>query len=169
MRRPAILLRFPRFFRLRALSFGPLPPDFTEDYPALADDIELANRVVGPAYLSSDRTATILLNQFRRQQVSLLIGSAVVSGLGGLQAVFPEERWPGILLALLGLVLATIGKASNEMPRLEAALAGRLKCDRLQSEALRFIMRIKPYDKDGRERVLKRRVVYIEVGDEELS
>ena len=42
----------------------------------------------------SDRAALMHQNRYRRQQVLVVIGSAVIGGLGGLQAVFPDQRWP---------------------------------------------------------------------------
>jgi hypothetical protein len=58
--------------------------------------------VVRPAFIESDRAALIEQNRHRRQQVVLAVGAAIMAGLGGLQALVPDQRWPGLIHVVLG-------------------------------------------------------------------
>lgn len=165
MKRPALLARFPSIWK-KPVSHPAISPDAATTYPALANDIAVANEVVGEPFAESDRAALVHQNRFRRQQVILILGTAVLSGLGGLQAVFPDQRWPGILLVLLGLVLTFAGRAAGELGTLEAFLNERVKAERLRSAQFRFLSRTGSYRGADRELVLRRAVVAIKAGEE---
>src|SRR4051812_18193579 len=122
MRRPALLARFPSLRRPRARNRSVLDPSVVAEYPHLAPDIELAEQIVGPEFVTSDRAALVHQNRYRRQQVLIILGAAVLTGLGGLQAVFPLERWSGILLVVLGLLLTFAGRAIGELHTLDTFL-----------------------------------------------
>lgn len=76
-------------------------------------------RVVGPEFAKSAQNALVEQNRYPRHQIVLTLGAVLVTGLGGLQAVIPEERWPGLLLVVLGLVLTAIGRAAAELGTFE--------------------------------------------------
>src|SRR5262249_5060176 len=83
--RPALLRRFPQ---LRAdTQSGPvLPPSARADFPALRADFDVLDREVAGAFAEFDLAALRGQNGYRRQQVLILLGSAFLTGLGGLQA-----------------------------------------------------------------------------------
>jgi hypothetical protein len=164
-RRPALLMRFPSW-RAPRPSWPPIAPGKAADYPALADDIATLDTVVGPAFADSDREALLHQNRYRRQQVVILVGSAVLTGLGGLQAVFPQQAWPGLLLGLLGAALAVISNAVNELNALERFMTERVKAERLRSTYFRFLSRTGRYGGDDRVSVLRHAVVSIRSGEE---
>lgn len=165
MKRPALLVRFPSIWK-KSVSYPVIPPEEAKNYPALAEDIAYVNEVVAARFAESDRAALAYQNRFRRQQVIILLGTAVLSGLGGLQAVFPDQRWPGILLVLLGLVLTFVGRAAGELGTLEAFLNERVKAERLRSAQFRFLSRTGRYRGADRQLVLRRAVVAIKAGEE---
>ncbi len=107
-------------------------PEAVTDYPELADDISTVDQVVTPAFRDADLSALRHQNRYRRRQVVIIVGSALLTGLGGLQAVFPAERWPGLLLALLGALLAVLSNAVNELSALENFMTERVKAERLR-------------------------------------
>ncbi|MEO8828912.1 DUF4231 domain-containing protein [Lapillicoccus sp.] len=163
--RVALFKRFPTL--ARAGHSEPIAgADVKHQFPALADDIEFANEAVGPAFNESDLAAQRLQNQYRRQQVTIILGTALVSGLGGIQAVFPQQRWPGVLLILLGLVLSTVGRAEGELRAYENFLNERMRAERLRSAYFRYLSRTGPYVDDDRKRRLRRAVVAIQRGNE---
>ncbi|MDQ2706920.1 MAG: hypothetical protein M3Z25_04485 [Actinomycetota bacterium] len=84
-------------------------------YPSLAEDFAVLDEVVAPSFREADLAALDRQNRYRRQQVVVLLGSALLSGFAALQAVFPEQRWPGVVVAVLGLVLATTSRAAGEL------------------------------------------------------
>jgi hypothetical protein len=164
-RRPALFIRFPSWWAPRP-SWLPISPDKAQDYPALADDIATLDRVVGPVFAESDREALLHQNRYRRQQVVILLGSAVLTGLGGLQAVYPDTKWPGLLLGLLGAVLAVLSNAVNELNALDRFMTERVKAERLRSTYFRYLSRTGRYAGDDRTSVLRRAVLSIRAGEE---
>lgn len=165
MKRPALLERFPRW-RPRTESKPVIPLERARDYPSLADDVAVLDRVVGPAFAESDRAALVAQHRYRRQQVIILLGSALVSGLGGLQAVFPDQRWPGIALSLLGAVVAAVSLTANELKTLDGFLTERMKAERFRAMYFRYLSRTTRYRNADRESVLKRAVLSVKKGEE---
>ena len=163
--RPALLVRFPGR-SAPAASVPVIPPDARDAYPALRDDIDLLNAEVGPAFTAYDLKALRNQNSHRAQQVVLLLGSALVSGLGGLQAVLPEQRWPGILLAVLGLLLGAFGRWAKRQKSLEGYLTARLRAERLRAVHFRFLARCPGYSGPDRAEALRESVRSIAAGRE---
>jgi hypothetical protein len=143
-----------------------IPPGARESYPALADDLELLDTVVLPAFQESDLAALRHQNSYRRQQVTILVGSVVASGLGGLQALLTDQAWPGVLLALLGVALAASSHATSELGTQNDYLAERAKAERLRATYFRFLSRTGRYAGADRNTVLRRAVVAIKAGRE---
>jgi len=165
MKRPMLLKRFPSL-RRTATPQPVLPSDTAERYPSLADDIALLESVVGPAFAESDRAALIQQNRYRREQVVLTLGAAVLSGLGGLQAVLPHQRWPGLLLVALGLALTAVGRTAGEHGTLDEFLDNRIKAERLRAMHFRFLSRTGRYAGADREIMLRRAVLAVKAGEE---
>jgi hypothetical protein len=165
MRRPALLVRFPSLRAPRA-SRPPIAPKVADDYPELADDIAIVDREVGPAFREADLAAQGNQNRYRRQQVIIIFGSALLAGFGGLQAVFPEQRWPGLVLGLLGALLAVLSTAVNDLNALERFMSERVKAERLRSACFRFLSRTGRYAGPDRVSVLRRVVNTIRAGEE---
>jgi hypothetical protein len=165
VRRPALLARFPSL-RAPRTSWPPIAPKAADDYPELADDITTVDQVVGPAFREADLAALAHQNRYRRQQVVIILGSAVLAGFGGLQAVFPEQRWPGLVLGLLGALLAVLSTAVNELNALERFMSERVKAERLRSACFRFLSRTGRYAGGDRVSMLRRVVNTIRAGEE---
>jgi hypothetical protein len=136
--RPALLVRFPRL-KAPGTSWPVIPEGVRAGYPALQEDFAVLDEEVAPAFTTYDLAALNEQNRHRRHQVVLILGSAIVSGLGGLQAVFPDERWPGILLAALGLSLSVFGVWSKGQRSLDGYLTARLRAERLRALHFRFL------------------------------
>jgi uncharacterized protein DUF4231 len=164
MRRPAMLVRFPSW-RAPRRSSPPIIPEAVTDYPELADDISTVDQVVTPSFHDADLAALRHQNRYRRQQMIIIVGSALLTGLGGLQAVFPAEKWPGLLLALLG-ALAVLSNAVNELSALENFMTERVKAERLRSACFRFLSATGRYAGADRVSVLRRAVLSIRAGEE---
>jgi hypothetical protein len=165
VKRPALLVRFPGIQR-SVTSRPVLSRKAAADYPELAEDIAKADEIVAVAFAESDRAALVHQNRYRRQQVIILLGTALLSGLGGLQAVFPEQRWPGLLLVALGLVLAFVGRAAGELGTFNTFLNERVKAERLRSAYFRYLSRTGRYKAPDRASQLRRVVLSIKKGEE---
>jgi len=165
MRRPALLARFPTL-RSSATSHPIVDPQTAADFPELAEDVVTADGVVATAFAESDRAALVHQNRYRRQQTVIILGTALLSGLGGLQAVLPDQRWPGILLIVLGLLLTFVGRAAGELDTFNAFLDERIKAERLRSAYFRYLSRTGRYGTADRSTQLRRAVVAIKKGEE---
>jgi hypothetical protein len=163
--RPQMLVRFPRL-RFPASSWPVIPQEDRTPYPSLAPDFQVLDRTVAPAFAEADLAALRHQHRYRRQQVIILLGSAALSGLGGLQALFADQRWPGLLLAVLGVLLAATGRAARELGDLKGYLDARVKAERLRGLHFLFLSRTGKYAGTDREANLQRAVVAIRFGKE---
>lgn len=164
-------MALPLFARVPSLrsprSSPPVIPDETRQaYPTLSTDFAVLDRVVGPAFHESDRAALRHQNSYRRQQVTILVGSVVASGLGGLQALLTDQRWPGAVLALLGVALAASSRATSESDSQNEYLVERVKAERLRALHFRFLSRTGQYADERRDMALRRAVIAIQAGRE---
>jgi len=159
---------FARRPRLRdpSTSHPVLPATTRTDYPALADDVDILEQVVTPEFARNDVTALRDQNRYRRQQVLVLLGAAVVSGLGGVQAALPDARWPGAALAATSVLLATSSRWAGEQGSLDGYLAARVRAERLRALYFRFLSRTGPYAGPDRTAALQRGVVAVRAGKE---
>jgi Protein of unknown function (DUF4231) len=165
MRPPSLVRWFPR---LRApADFKPvIPVDQRDAYPSLAADIDVLDREVAPRFRACDLAALAHQNRHRRQQVVVLLGSALLTGLGGVQAIIPHQRWPGILLTLLAVALAASARWMGERHSLTRYLEARVKAERLRALHFLYLARIEKYGKADRDHRLKEAVVAITAGKE---
>ncbi len=160
-----LLNRFPS--RRRARQFWPaIPEDERAAYPALADDFAVLDEVVAEPFRRLDLAALRQQYRYRRQQVFVLLGSALISGFAALQAVLPAESWPGIVVAVLGFALAGSSLAAKELGMLPEFLAARIRAERLRALHFQFLSRTGPFAREDRVRALRLAVVEVEAGRE---
>lgn len=162
---PALLKRFPRL-RLRALSTPVVPEEVRSAYPALQSDFAVLDEVVGRPFAAADRGALIEQNRYRLFQVFILLGAALLSGAAALQGVFPDQRWPGIVAAGLGLLLATVGQVAGELSTLAKFQSSRMRAERLRALHFQYLSRSGRYGGPDRTTALRRAVLAIEAGKE---
>lgn len=159
---------FARWPSLRSPRTSPpvISAEAREAYPALAADLAVLEEEVSPDFHKSDLAALDFQNRYRRQQVTILLGSVVVSGLGAVQALLADQRWPGLLLALLGFALAGTSRATHELGAQRVYLRERAKAERLRAVYFRFLSRTGRYAGEDRIVALRRAVVAIRKGNE---
>lgn len=173
-RTPALLVHFPKFRWKEApppdridpavydpILYGPFPADVREHYAAdlqvLADDLL-------PGYVVEDRDALRAQNEYRRDQVVLIIGGVIATGL----AAAPGQAsgvWWKVAAAVAASFLGMWATRSRDLNSHEHWRTSRLKAELLRGEYFLFLGRAEPYDKDGcRVRNLRRRVAEIRSG-----
>jgi hypothetical protein len=169
---PSLLRRFPKLWASnKSYPVIPEEPD-KYDYPGrgafplLGPDLQVLDREVAPAYAGFDKMALREQHHYRRQQVLIILGSALVTGLGGLQAVFPHESWPGIVLGILSLALVSTSALAKERKSLDSYLSARVKAERLRALHFEYLSETGQYSGPGRETALRHAVVAIGDGVE---
>lgn len=165
MKPPPLLARFPKL-RAPKDSWPVIPAENRSAYPALADDFAFLDQEITPAFERHDKAALRDQNRYRRQQVLIFTGSALLTGLGGLQAVFPGQRWPGIVLALLGIVLATSTRMASEQRMQADYMDARVRTERLRGLHFQYLARAGKFDGADREVDLRKAVLAISAGRE---
>lgn len=161
-----LLARFP-YLRAPA-SYPVIPEDKRVLYPEFDDDFTELGKEAWPAFTDCDEAALREQNRYRRQQVTVLLGAATVTGLGGLQAVFPGERWPGVVLAAAGIVPAAIAQLTKERNPQAGYLDARVRAERLRGLTFQYLAMTGPYGGTPAERrvALQRAVLAIQEGNE---
>jgi hypothetical protein len=143
-----------------------IPQECRSSYPELADDFAVLDEVVTPAFTRYDVEALQSQNRYRRQQVFIMGGSALITALGGVQAAFTEQRWPGLLLTLVGAVLPASTVWAKETDSQAGYLSARIKAERLRALHFRYLSRTGAYAGADRKVALRRAVLAIEAGKE---
>jgi hypothetical protein len=164
VRRPALLRRFP--FPTRYVSEPVVPARVRADYPTLAADFRTLDEVVARPFEQCDLEAMENQHAHRVHQVVVILGSALVSVLGAVEAAFAGQRWWGIAVAVAGVLVAGGNRFAKERDSLTAFLTARVRAERLRGEYFWFLARMEPYDSADRVRALRRAVGKIRRGEE---
>lgn len=159
----ALLARFPS--RRTARQFWPvIPENERAAYPALADDFAVLDEVVAPPFRELDLAALDHQYRHRRQQVVVLLGSALLSGVAALEVAFPEQSFLGLVVAVLGVVLAWSSRLAEELKMLPAFLAARIRAEQLRSLHFQFLARTGPFAGSDRRTALELAVADVQAG-----
>lgn len=173
-RRPAMLQHFPRLrwphqepvesvdpLKFDPILHAPFPPALVHDYAA---DLDVLGRHLLPQYLFEDREALRAQNEFRRDQIILIIGGVIATGLAALPAVLRGDAW-SVAAAIFTAFLAAWASRSRDLASHERWRTSRLKAELLRGEYFLYLGRARPYDVEGcRNRNLMRRVAEIRSG-----
>lgn len=130
------------------------------NYPALEDDFKKLNGILIPVFQKIDEQALKLQNQFRLWQVIFILGGALATILGALQATFSSAPWLGIVEAILAVILTTVTGTVRQLKLQEKYFQFRLKAEVLRREYFLFLGRVAPYDQD--ESRAKRLEIWVE-------
>lgn len=156
--------RFPRFRPLRQ-SDPIIPPDAKAQFPTLAEDFEVL-RKVEERFAHYDLRALNGQNSFRMQGVIVLLGTALLTGLGGLQAVISSQRWPSIVLTVLAVVMASTSQWVVEDHAIDDYRHDRVQAERLRALYFIYLARIEPYTGDNRALLLEQAIDSIDQSEE---
>jgi SMODS and SLOG-associating 2TM effector domain 3 len=124
-------------------------------YTTLAGDLATVNEVIGPRFKEYDLNALRAQNSYWRQQVSLLCVSALTTGFGSVQAAYSHQVWPGVVVAVLGVLTAAVAGLGGERGAQLAWLDQRTKAERLRSMAFAYLAELPPFTGHERDRQLK--------------
>lgn len=143
-----------------------IPAGPAENYPLLKSDLATVTSVIGPAYGEYDVGAQRAQNSFRRQQVALICATALTTAFGAVQAGFSHQLWPGIVVAVLGVLSAAVAGQGGERAAQRDYLEQRTRAERLRSAAFAYLAELPPFDGDDRKDKLAKTVADICEGHE---
>ena len=132
-----------------------------DEYAIFAPDFDLLEKHLMPDFRKLDSDALLKQNQFRRSQVILLLGGALVTVLGAFQVSQVGGLWTGLIEAVAAILLAVVAQSARTSKAQEHYFKNRLKAETLRSEYFTFLRRADPYEDDQtrvqhlRQRVLK--------------
>jgi F0F1-type ATP synthase assembly protein I len=158
--------RLPILFWKPKINEQIVPPDERKETSALEDDFKTLEERLMDNFRRLDNEALRAQNNFRWQQIILIVGSLLASTLGAIRAAMPETApWPGVVEALIAAMLAAVAVIAKQTESQKKYFSNRLKAETLRGEYFLFLGRLGEY-KDGASRVrnLIRRVAEIESG-----
>jgi len=161
----ALFGRRPRL-RLRLTNPVLIPADRIESYPALAGDLKTVNEVIGPAFSEFDINAQRAQNRYWGQQVILIVVTALTTAFGSVQAAFSHQVWPGVVVAVLGVLAAAVAGLGEEVAAQRTYLEQRTGAERLRSAAFAYLAELPPYNGHDRRSKLASVVVDVVQGRE---
>jgi len=170
-RTPALLVHFPKFRWKEApppakidptvhdpVLGKPFPPRLVA---ACNDDLNVLKVDLLPYYVQEDSEAKRSQNEYRRDQVVLIIGGVIATGLAAAPGQLPGDGWK-VAAAIVAAFMATWASRSRDLASQERWRVSRLKAELLRGEYFLFLGRADPYDNEGcRTRNLRRRVAEI--------
>jgi hypothetical protein len=138
-----------------------------EQYPDFKADFDTLERKLMPYFRDLDNKSLRAQNQFRLQQIVLILGGVLATTLGAIQAAYTKERWPGITEAVVAAFLTLVSVFAREFDVQKKYFTDRLKAETLRAEYFLFLGRLGDYGNDAdRERNLIRRVADIDSAEE---
>ncbi|HEX6526159.1 MAG TPA: DUF4231 domain-containing protein [Streptosporangiaceae bacterium] len=166
MKRPALVVRFPKPFWWRPDPDGPwsedwpvLPEDADERYPQLVPDFQIWRNKLERPFRRLDHEAQLLQHQFWRQQVTLIVGGLLVTALGAYQAASGGgNKGTAAAQAVLAGLLTGLAALARARRAQQGYLTARLKAERIKSEFFLFMGRVGAYAEADREGRLEQRV-----------
>ena|SRR5215471_16024239 len=162
----ALFRRRPILFWKPRINEQIVPPDQRKEFSAFEDDFKILDERLMENFRRMDNEALRAQNQFRRQQIILIIGAAMTSSLGAIQAAMPETApWPGLIEAVIAAMVAAVAFIAKQTEPQKKYLSNRLKAETLRGEYFLFLGRAGAYKDDAsRVRNLIHRVAEIESG-----
>jgi hypothetical protein len=143
-----------------------IPEDRADEYPALAVDLGTVAAVIYPVFRGYGIGAARAQNSFWRQQVTFIIVIALTIGFAAVQAAYLYRVWPGIVVAVLGVLSAAVAGLGEERAAQRAYLEERTKAERLRAMASWYLAELPPFESAGWRLKLVNAVTDISAGRE---
>lgn len=167
MRKLALFKRFPKIRYkpnddpiIQLKDREPFDSSYGAEFTALEN-------MLSERYHELDGKALQMQNQFRRQQVILVLGGATITILGAIQAASSQSMVPGIFEAIIAGCLTIFTYYVRESKTQETYLDSRLKAEELRGECYLFLAQVWPYNEpslEKRKQLLDKRVDNIVTG-----
>jgi len=144
-----VIALFKRLPTLRWRGKKSYPPVSKEDqaaFPDLKADFAIVDEILLPIFIKFDQQAMKTQNWYWLSQLVLIFGGMLATILGALQAVLSSMPWPGIVEALLAVILTTVAEIGRERNFQSKYFHNRVTAEVLRGEYFQFLGRLAPYD-----------------------
>ena len=145
-----------------------IPSDVPAQHPALAQDFTTLEEELLPHFRELNADALRYQNEFRLDQVMLILGGALATVLGVLHASLPSTAatWAGIVEAVLASALSAVALRARTAGAQQRYFTLRLKAEKMRAEYFLFVGGVGLHA-DEKERLsnLIRRVAEIKIGE----
>lgn len=163
--RPALVRRLSLPWGRAKESWPPLRCEVAAtDYPELAEPIAVIEKVLIEEFTKLDETAGRQQRSHRGLQVILLLGAAIATTFGAVQAAFSDQRWPGIAVAVVGFLTVAINEIVAQTRPLEHYIHTRARAEQLRSLTWMYLADPEMSERDLEAEVS--RIVYEPVGQQ---
>jgi hypothetical protein len=160
------------FRRLPRLVWSPqneeiVPADVQARHPALAKDFETLDGELLPHFRELNADALRYQNEFRLDQLMLILGGTLATVLGVLHASLPRvATWAGIVEAVLAAALSAVALRARTSGAQQRYFTWRLKAEKMRAEYFLFLGCVGLYaDEKTRLPNLIRRVADLKSGE----
>jgi hypothetical protein len=147
-----------------------VPQDVQGEYPAFSQDFGFLEGELLPSFRGLDNEALRAQNQFRLEQLLLILGGALSTILGAVQATLANTVWPGIVLFVLAAALGVVAARVRQLKAQDLYFTSRLKAEMLRGEYFLYVGRIGIYSSElDRKKRLAERVAFLVAGEAEAD
>jgi Protein of unknown function (DUF4231) len=160
---PALWRRFPTMGPFRPNTGQVIPPGLEREYPLLAERITFVRTAVEEEFETAEYRAQVSQNRYRRQQVTVIVGSLLTTVFATAQSSFATVAWIGVIVATLSAATAAITTVIRQRGAFSDYIAARRKAERLRSLSFSYVCRPAPAEgnTDEQRHALRLRVAEI--------
>jgi hypothetical protein len=114
-------------------------------YPPLRPRLDALDAILMEPFVEHDRDALTLQRTHRRFQLALIVGAALTSAFGALQAAM-DAAWTGLVVAILGAAATFVGNVQRRRAPLKQYLSKRARAEELRSLYFRYLAGLDGWD-----------------------
>jgi hypothetical protein len=120
-------------------SWPPISTEARSEYPTLEERFAILDEAVVPAFVEHDSNAIKAQTIHRRYRFALIVGVALTTSFGALQAAVNDAAWVGVVLAVLAAMTGAIANQERRSQPLRRHLTERAKAEELRSLYFAFL------------------------------
>jgi hypothetical protein len=120
-----------------------------------------------PDFRRLDRDALHCQNNFLLAQLTLIVGGALATMLGAIQAGLGGNIVLGLLETGIAAVIGLGALRTGARTAQQGYFGNRLRAERLRSEYFLYLARVAPYADEKRQQTLKRTVVRVAYAEDQ--
>jgi hypothetical protein len=139
--------RFPKIRWLPPQSDDILPAEVQAQHPGWSEDFKILQDELVPHFRELNADALRFQNEFRLDQVMLILGGALATVLGVLHASLAHTAatWAGIVEAVLAAALSAVALRARTAGAQQRYFSWRLKAEKMRAEYFLFLGSVGPY------------------------